>query len=579
MKKKLFVTIVFIFTASSAFAAGVQTIDQLLSNYYSNTSGWLTTLYPVAKKLYWFLFTLEFFYQITIKKVLANDIQKLWYFIIVRVFVGYVFEATFVNTSFYIGVIKDFSGWAAAAGGIPIDLSSGSPLGGYSPSIILGFGTTMWTAGTNLVTYMPDVITAVVTGLPVMLLSIGVYVLVGIIAVSIFMTILEAWVVLNAGIILLGFAGSSWTMGFWNKYLSYVGGVAIRLFVMSLILGIVYTQLFNDSTALATASSDYMKAYAAGTQSSSMVSGVTGLIIKLFIDILIGTFLIVKVPSMAGSMLSGSVNAGLGDAIAGASMMLAGAGIAAGLAKMGLNMGGGGGGSSGGAKEAFKDSLRGAGGGSTGGGSGGGSSGGSGTSRTATQTAKSAESSQKKAEALSSKNPDSNSKNFAEKMQSQSNGASSSGSGASGSGLDGSNSGGGNGSRSPSSQTSGSSGGASSDASNQSTTQSGANSSVANTNSSSPNASSSSNQSRDVGSADNNSGGGISGNNPNTTTLPSKGVSAGAQNNKSTANDKKRNDAKRSFNQNSSDLKRNFEKMIKDQHSGGAEVNINPHKE
>lgn len=374
-KKTIFLLLVLLTLGTNAFAdscalTGGGFLDSLLTKYFTSSSQWVTYLKPIAVKMYWFWFTCELLYQITFKKVLANDVNKLWYFLTIRIFTGTMFAYIFVNPDFYVGLILYFVKIGGAAGGFSINPTSSNPFGALSPSSVMNIGSCMWDSAYKLISgadigggvstsgvSLPDLKSVFTIGMPVICMTLAAYVLAAIMAFTLFMTALEAYIVMNAGVILLGFAGSSWTQGFWNKYLSYVGGIAIRLFVMCLILGLVKDTLIDDLNTLNAA---IIKMSTPGTMLSGMAD-LVGQELRTLIDMIICTFLVIKVPSMAGSMLTGSVNSGLGDVIAGASMMLAGAGLAKGLAKMGINMAGGSGNGSGidAAKEKFKDSLRG----------------------------------------------------------------------------------------------------------------------------------------------------------------------------------------------------------------------------
>lgn len=605
MKKKF---IAFICLSIICAFASADTLDSLLNTYYSSSSGWVTYLKPIAQQMYWFWFACELLYQITFKKILANDVQKLWYFMVVRIFAGYVFFTIFVDPAFYVGIINYFVKLGGAAGGFTVSPTSGNPFGSFSPSSIVQYGSDLWNTNWGFIKNLPDMLSGLTVGLPLILITGGVYILTALMAFTLFMTALEAYIVMNAGVILLGFAGSSWTMGFWNKYLSYVGGIAIRLFVMCLILGLIQRQILLDSIQITTAGSAYLNAFANGTDTLAPIANLMSASIKTLIDLLICTFLVIKVPAMAGSMLTGTVNSGLGDVIAGASMVMAGAGLAAGLGKMGINMGSGGSSSSGGgAKEAFKDSLRGSGGGGlpSGSGSSGSSSDGN---RTASQTSKNATAQESKASAMRDQvglnKPSGSNGNSYPNSGSSSTSSSSNFDSNSSSGSNASNSSGGLASpASPSSNNTGkdstppnkSSDSGSASTSNYSgssgnnplkpgsSASSGSGNSASATSSSSkgstpssttnkPNSYDSNYSSGNIGSnsSSNSNGGGISGSQPSVD-LPRGGDSGSNQN--------KAQNIKKSINQNSGNFRKNLDKLNQDTHSGAAEINISPHKE
>lgn len=427
-KKILFLLLLICILSPNIFAAEMckmQTggaLDNILNSFYAPTAKWRSSLFRVAENIYWMWVVLEMGYQVAVKKVLAGDHQKLWYFVLVRMFTATAFHQIFVNPQFYDWVIEFFLKHGSAAGGIAINPQSGNPFGDFSPSGVMSIGDCMWRSAQNAISEahfgFTDVLPIMTIAFPAILVAAGIYAMLGIIALTLFITALEAYVVLNAGVILLGFAGSSWTMGFWNKYLSYVGGIAIRLFVMCLILGLMNTEVTKALNVM-----NSMMNVSDVATFTAFYGALVGLLIKMVIF----AFLTLKIPAMAGSMLTGTVNSGLGDVVAGASMMLAGAGIAAGLAKMGLNMAGG---SGGGAKESLKNSLRGDGGGGMPKTSSGGSS--SGGQMTPSQQAKQAGSESKRNEAIGEKvrggaNNDSNNANAQSNNSSDKSGSSDNG--------------------------------------------------------------------------------------------------------------------------------------------------------
>ena len=59
-----------------------------------------------------------------------------------------------------------------------------------------------------------------------------------IIAAQLLVALVESYIVIGGGILLLGFSGSRWTKFFSERYLSYVASVGVKLFVLYLIMGI-----------------------------------------------------------------------------------------------------------------------------------------------------------------------------------------------------------------------------------------------------------------------------------------------------------------------------------------------------
>jgi len=203
-------------------------LDLFLQNYYTAAQSWSGVLAPIAVKLFWFWFTCEFLWQLTFKKILMNDLQKLYVFFVIRIFTAYFFAQCFVNQGFYLGIIQYFANLGAQAGGFAVNTNSGNPFGTFSPSGIINIGLCSWNSlfaflGANA--GWASIVNAVIYALPMVILTIMITIVAIIMALALVMLALEAYIVLFGGFILCGFAGSSWTQSYWQKYLSYVAGV------------------------------------------------------------------------------------------------------------------------------------------------------------------------------------------------------------------------------------------------------------------------------------------------------------------------------------------------------------------
>lgn len=291
-------------------------LDIFLQNYYNASQSWIGVLAPIATKLFWFWFTCEFLWQLTFKKILTNDLQKLYVFFVIRIFTAYFFAQCFVNPDFYLGIIQYFTTLGAQAGGFSVNPTSGNPFGTLSPSGIINIGLCSWNSlfaflGAN--TGWASVVNAIIYAVPMIIMTLLITLVAIIMALALVMLALESYIVLFGGFILCGFAGSSWTQSFWQRYLSYVGGIAIRFFVMCLILGLMQTQL------------NTLFAYIVSASSGSDYVTLIGVFFNTLICMIINAFIVLKVPAMAGAMLSGQVSGGLGDLMQGAAMVMSGA--------------------------------------------------------------------------------------------------------------------------------------------------------------------------------------------------------------------------------------------------------------
>jgi type IV secretion system protein TrbL len=128
--------------------------------------------------------------------------------------------------------------------------------------------------------------------------------------------LVESFIVIGAGVLFLGFAGSRWTKFFTERYLSYIASVGVKLFVLYLIMGV--------GMGIA---ARWMPVLERGGFSPIPFFYVMG-------GSLVFVFLTWHIPSVAGSMMAGAVSLSLADAVypaiwgsraAGAGLIAAGA--------------------------------------------------------------------------------------------------------------------------------------------------------------------------------------------------------------------------------------------------------------
>jgi type IV secretion system protein TrbL len=153
--------------------------------------------------------------------------------------------------------------------------------------------------------------------IPVTALSILCFLSFLFVAVQLLVTLIETYIAIGAGIIMLGFGGSRWTTDMASKYMQYAVATGVKLMVIYLIVGAGQT-LF-DQTAMIDANQiikSCMTAMGAG---------------------FVYSYLAFQVPSIASSMMSGSPTMTAGGMMGAAlttGAAMAGAGAAAGAAGM-----------------------------------------------------------------------------------------------------------------------------------------------------------------------------------------------------------------------------------------------------
>ena len=158
------------------------------------------------------------------------------------------------------------------------------------------------------------------------ILSLVIIVILAVIAINMLLLLIAAWVLMYAGIFLLGFGGARWTTDIAINYFKVVLGVGIQLFVMLLIVGIGSELL----------SSFYSKM-------GKNVLNYEELAVMLIFTIALWV-LISKLPPLVSGIVTGSSigsAGGIGGYSAGSFMPVVGAtaGVAVGAAGAGMAMG------------------------------------------------------------------------------------------------------------------------------------------------------------------------------------------------------------------------------------------------
>ncbi|MDR5777010.1 MULTISPECIES: P-type conjugative transfer protein TrbL [unclassified Caballeronia] len=161
--------------------------------------------------------------------------------------------------------------------------------------------------------------------LPVTALSILCFLSFLFVAVQLLVTLIETYIAIGAGIIMLGFGGSRWTTDMASKYMQYAVATGVKLMVIYLIVGA--GQSLFDSTTMIDAD-QFIK--------SCMTAMGAGFVYA---------YLAFQVPAMASAMMSGSPSmtaGGMAGAALTAGAAMAGAGAAVAAGGMGAAKGAGG---------------------------------------------------------------------------------------------------------------------------------------------------------------------------------------------------------------------------------------------
>ncbi len=286
--------------AAQAATGGI--LDSIQQSYQSATATWMAEALTYARHLFGGLAVLEIAWAGGQYVLRRNDLPD---------FVASVFLKVVSIAFFYTFLIEaptwipDLIGSFAQAGqqiggagvGAALTPSGIFALGEHVAATLLGVLSqaapgvvqTVTSGGAALGAFL---LAAIVIGLSAFLVLIGF----AIVAVQLLVTLIESYIVIGGGVLMLGFAGSRWTMPFAERYLGYAVSVGIKLFVLYLIVGLGGDIARQLTTQIASYGAQIPPLVDLQAGVGSLIFGAIGYL----------------VPGLAGSLMNGSPTLSLG---------------------------------------------------------------------------------------------------------------------------------------------------------------------------------------------------------------------------------------------------------------------------
>ncbi len=206
-------------------------LDNILGSYQAAAAGWSATIVSLATGLFTLLAAIEFAWMGIRLAIHGADLQTWAGEIIQRImFIG-LFLFLLLNAGFATEIVNSFRQSAAISSGL------GSQI---YPSQVLEMGLDVALRITESVTIrdIPGSLGLIFTGL-IMTIAFA------LMAALLLLAIVEMYILINAGVILLGFGGSSFTKDVAIRFLTYTVSVGAKLFVMQLVIGLGMTLLLG----------------------------------------------------------------------------------------------------------------------------------------------------------------------------------------------------------------------------------------------------------------------------------------------------------------------------------------------
>lgn len=292
---------VLLLSATSAMAAGVDlaqsntSMNSLLRLIQNASNQWAPRLHDYALWLLGCLAVIQLvwtFAPLVMRGAELGDIlHELVKFILV---IGFFYAMLDHATEWGGAIINSFRQAGAHAAG----LGSAELMPGDMFSTAVDFSRQVLTAGVSMFSPITSVVVAVSALIVLMCFTF--------IAALVFVTLVEAYVIINAAVLFMGFGGSQWTREYALAPIRYAVAVGAKLFVLTLIVGLIMQ-----------VSAEWSAAYTNDEASLMTLVGLS----------LVCAYLTKTIPELIGGMISGTSMGG-GSAIGG----MAAAGAAAAVA-------------------------------------------------------------------------------------------------------------------------------------------------------------------------------------------------------------------------------------------------------
>lgn len=308
------VTLALYSTAASAQLTNQGMLDQVVTEFATRATSWQTVVMNAAMFLFWTLGTISLVFTFGFMALRKADIGEFFAeFIRFILFFGFFLWLLRNGPAFANSIIQSLARIGEQASGVA----------SVTPSGIVDIGfMILKQAFRNSSIWSP------VDSFIGVALSVGILILLAVVAVNMLLLLVSGWLLMYAGIFFLGFGGSRWTSDMALNYYKTVLGVAVQIMTMVLLVGI---------------GNDLLSSFYARMNTGTLNFEELGVMLVFCVALLM---LVNRVPPLVAGIITGSGiggaggigNFGAGAAIGaamGAASMAAGAASVAGAAVMG----------------------------------------------------------------------------------------------------------------------------------------------------------------------------------------------------------------------------------------------------
>ena len=218
------VTLALYSTAASAQLTNQGMLDQVVTEFATRATSWQAVVMNAAMFLFWTLGTISLVFTFGFMALRKADIGEFFAeFIRFILFFGFFLWLLRNGPAFANSIIQSLARIGEQASGVA----------SVTPSGIVDIGFMILKQG-----FRNSSIWSPVDSFIGVALSVGILILLAVVAVNMLLLLVSAWLLMYAGIFFLGFGGSRWTSDMAINYYKTVLGVAVQLFAMVLLVGI-----------------------------------------------------------------------------------------------------------------------------------------------------------------------------------------------------------------------------------------------------------------------------------------------------------------------------------------------------
>lgn len=209
-------------------------VERIMNTFHDNAASWENSLRNYALNLFWLLAGIEFTWSAIRLALKGVDLSEFLAELLNRVlYLGFFLTLLLHSSEWAAAIVQSFRAAADNAG-------SGH---GISPEIVLGAGLEISTKlFHSLSLFRPgEMVVVSLCGISILLCF-------GLMAANLIEALIESYIVISAGVIMMGFGGSSWTNEYAKKILIYALSVGVKLFLIQLLMGLAETLIDQFTT-------------------------------------------------------------------------------------------------------------------------------------------------------------------------------------------------------------------------------------------------------------------------------------------------------------------------------------------